>query len=142
MEANLNGLCEHYPKGSYQVSIFQETAGDFQGKIYYPGSVITQIFSSAWQMVKEIEADILQNSFSQNTFELCSKNAATKKNGQQEQPKDKHKFDKVLCTFFIQIQYCQNATWQGIIYWLEKRQTKTFRSQFEMLRLIEEAIMM
>jgi len=141
MEANLNQFREYYPKGSYQVSICKDNMGDLQGKTFFPGSEATQVFTSAWQMVKQIETNIIQNNFPENTFELrrWSKKVETKKPKEEEMPKEKYKFDKVLCTFLIQIHYCQNATWQGVILWLEKRQTKTFRSQFEMLKLMEEA---
>ena len=43
-------------------------------------------------------------------------------------------------TFVIEVQYQQNATWQGTIEWLNKKKTRNFRSALEMLKLMEEAL--
>lgn len=43
-------------------------------------------------------------------------------------------------TFLVQVQYCQNATWQGEIVWAEKNQRQRFRSDLELLRLIDSAL--
>lgn len=43
-------------------------------------------------------------------------------------------------TFTIQIQFQQNATWQGTIAWAEGRKSQKFRSELEMLKLMMEAV--
>jgi hypothetical protein len=43
-------------------------------------------------------------------------------------------------TFIIKILYRQNATWQGNIQWLEENKSQNFRSDLEMLKLIDEAL--
>lgn len=43
-------------------------------------------------------------------------------------------------TFTIQIQFQQNATWQGSITWAEGGKTQRFRSELEMLKLMMEAV--
>ena len=43
-------------------------------------------------------------------------------------------------TFIVQIQYRQNATWQGQIVWAEKNETKYFRSALELIKLIDSAL--
>ena len=43
-------------------------------------------------------------------------------------------------TFTIQVQFRQNATWQGTICWKEKRRQISFRSFLEMLLLMQEAV--
>ena len=43
-------------------------------------------------------------------------------------------------TFTIQVQFRQNATWQGTICWKEKRGQVSFRSFLEMLLLMQEAV--
>ena len=47
---------------------------------------------------------------------------------------------KDLGTFQIEVQYCQNATWQGEIVWAEKNQRQRFRSDLELLRLMDSAL--
>lgn len=43
-------------------------------------------------------------------------------------------------TFFIRINYRQNASWQGTIQWLEGKSTRFFRSHLEMVMLMQEAV--
>lgn len=42
-------------------------------------------------------------------------------------------------TFIVNVQYRQNATWQGTITWVEQNVTQHFRSAFEMLKLMDQA---
>ena len=42
-------------------------------------------------------------------------------------------------TFIVNVQYRQNATWQGTITWVQQNVTQHFRSAFEMLKLMEQA---
>lgn len=46
----------------------------------------------------------------------------------------------VRSTFTIQIQFQQNATWQGSIAWVEGGKSQRFRSELEMLKLMMEAV--
>ena len=43
-------------------------------------------------------------------------------------------------TFLIQVQYRQNATWQGEITWVEKKESIRFRSALELIKLIDSAV--
>ena len=43
-------------------------------------------------------------------------------------------------TFFIRINYQQNASWQGSIQWMEGKSTRFFRSHLEMIMLMQEAV--
>lgn len=49
-----------------------------------------------------------------------------------------HKGNKA--TFVIQVQYRQNATWQGKIVWADQNKTQFFRSALEMINLIDGAL--
>lgn len=40
-------------------------------------------------------------------------------------------------TYAVRIQYRQNATWQGEIVWLEQNETRSFSSELEMLKLMD-----
>jgi len=44
------------------------------------------------------------------------------------------------CTFEILVSYRQNASWQGQILWVEKKQKQDFQSELEMLKLMDEAL--
>jgi len=43
-------------------------------------------------------------------------------------------------TFEITVKFTQNATWQGQIFWVERNRKQHFRSAFEMIRLMDEAL--
>ncbi len=43
-------------------------------------------------------------------------------------------------TFIVRVQHRQNSSWQGRITWMEKDKTISFRSVWEMVKLIENAI--
>ncbi|MDD3278468.1 MAG: hypothetical protein PHG16_06245 [Lachnospiraceae bacterium] len=43
-------------------------------------------------------------------------------------------------SFLIEIKCTQNSTWQGVITWVEKKQSLPFRSVLEMIRLMDSAM--
>ena len=43
-------------------------------------------------------------------------------------------------TFIVHVQFRQNASWQGTISWAEQKKTQHFRSSFEMLKLMNDAL--
>ena len=43
-------------------------------------------------------------------------------------------------TFLVHVKYRQNATWQGSVTWVEKKEKQQFRSALELLKLIESAL--
>lgn len=45
-----------------------------------------------------------------------------------------------LGTFIVRVQHRQNSSWQGRITWSDRGKTVYFRSVWEMVRLIAEAL--
>ena len=43
-------------------------------------------------------------------------------------------------TLILNIYNRQNATWQGSVTWVEKKEKQQFRSALELLKLIESAL--
>lgn len=43
-------------------------------------------------------------------------------------------------TFIIQVQYRQNSSWQGKVFWVEKNKTVHFRSALELIKLMDGAL--
>ncbi len=43
-------------------------------------------------------------------------------------------------TFVVQVQFRQNATWQGTITWTDEKKTQRFRSTLEMIKLMDGAL--
>lgn len=50
---------------------------------------------------------------------------------------DSHKGQKA--TFILQVKFRQNASWQGTIRWVEKKETAHFRSALEFIKIIDSA---
>lgn len=53
-----------------------------------------------------------------------------------DQPDDRQE----KATFVVQVQFRRNATWQGTLQWVDKNQTRKFRSTLELLMLINDAM--
>ena len=47
---------------------------------------------------------------------------------------------KSMGRFVVQIEQCENATWQGSILWTEKNITQQFRSALELIKLMDSAV--
>ena len=45
--------------------------------------------------------------------------------------------DKKGGTFVVHIDYCENSTWQGELFWAEKNLVKRFQSVLELLKFID-----
>lgn len=45
-----------------------------------------------------------------------------------------------LGTFIVRVQHRQNSSWQGRITWSDRNKTVNFRSVWEMVRLMEDAL--
>lgn len=43
-------------------------------------------------------------------------------------------------TFVVHIVGQENATWQGQVTWLDEKETKSFRSLLELIKLLDEAV--
>ena len=43
-------------------------------------------------------------------------------------------------TFMVQVQFQQNATWQGTVCWAEERKAVRFRSALELIKLMDDAL--
>ncbi|MGI6115949.1 hypothetical protein [Luoshenia tenuis] len=58
--------------------------------------------------------------------------------GTVEKMKEKPEAGK-KATFMVQVQYRENASWQGQITWVEANQTRNFRSALELIKLMDSA---
>jgi hypothetical protein len=138
---SVSSVLRYYPKGSYLIRLQDMQGCDARGTVTFPRTLKSCPFSSTWEMVKIIQEDIERNHFPQSTFELRIWDGNDKScvhaghAALQEGLADKNG----IASFLVQIKYCQNATWQGSIQWIEREKAQCFRSAFEMLNLIEEA---
>lgn len=57
-----------------------------------------------------------------------------------DEPVDERIRKGKMGTFAVQVLFRRNASWQGTIIWLDKKQTQNFRSVLELIVLINSAL--
>ncbi len=45
-----------------------------------------------------------------------------------------------LATFHVHVQFRQSSTWQGYVSWVEGKKSRRFKSELELLKLIDSAL--
>lgn len=128
-----------YPKGTYRLQI---TAGLDNKMLYRLTNLVSRRSyhgCSLWQMLRALDDDLTANHYPQRTVRYRAWEA-----GRQMKDIDTDgSFGEPAAgspTFVIRVLFRQNATWQGSIQWLEGRQTRQFRSEYEMLKFMDEAM--
>ncbi len=124
--------------------------GDFSGRFYNLYMKRPHRFMSIFHFVSQMEKffDYLrfpQNSLSQRRFfrEFKFQSAHRKPLAEVKQYMNEEIFESEhgnRATFLVQVQFRQNATWQGTITWTEQKRTNHFRSTLEMIRLMDSAL--
>ncbi len=65
---------------------------------------------------------------------------STFKNNKSQRAEELLKKHGELGNFLVKVQHRQNGTWQGKLTWLEEGKTVSFRSVWEMIKLMENAL--
>lgn len=121
--------------------------GEIGGKIYNRYSRAPELFDNVVQMIRSLENFYNRISFPQSSMELrgfAKEEAAC--GGEEESPRSLSGEEELLerrgeyATFLVAVRFRQNATWQGDLYWVEKRQEKKFKSVLELLILIDNIL--
>ena len=119
---------------------------EFSGRLYHSYRTDAIPFGNAEQMLLHMEA--LYNAL---LFPQPGNNernfAPREKSETHYMEKDKIMKDEELLnkhgdlgTFIVRVQHRQNSSWQGRITWMEQDKTISFRSVWEMVKLIENAV--
>lgn len=129
------------------ISICIDEGGDHKkrGRFYHKYSVepvsftdLNDFLITADQLMDTIgypQASMRNRNFSDNRGELAERGARQVRTA-----------DDILneagkkATFVVNVQYRQNATWQGKVLWAETNRTCNFRSALELLKLIDGAL--
>ena len=118
----------------------------FSGRFFHSYSTEPRRFSNLEQMLFQLE-----DLYNKLKFPYPSTNERLFVPGEPE-PISHEKRSKImkdedllkqhgdLGSFIIRVQHRQNSSWQGRITWMEKNQTVYFRSVWEMMKLIENAL--
>ena len=117
-----------------------------RGRLYFPVYDEYRHFESLTSMVREMDSYLNTLRLPRKTHDFRSFQSKTA--AQQEKGRDvivnakdyKTPESGNKATFVIKIKFRQNATFQGSIQWIDKNKTRNFRSDLEMLKLIDEAI--
>lgn len=117
-----------------------------KGRIYNANQKVIKEYESFIQMIFYMEEWVTKMEYPIPEMEL--RTFPLKENGVlQEESVVGEKVDKVnhikkgeKATFIVRIQFCQNASWQGSIYWLEEEKEEYFRSVLELMNLMMSAM--
>lgn len=126
--------------------IDRASGGQLAGRLYHSYSARAEAFGGIEQMTHRMELlyDRLQFPYpgtNQRRF------APPKKEIPRLEDKNKVMSDEEILskhgdigTFIVRVQHRQNSSWQGRLTWMEQDKTLSFRSVWEMIKLIESAV--
>lgn len=122
-------------------------AGNMKGRLFNPYCEQHPPFMNCLELVRMMERMMDNFAFPQPCFNERTFFRAQEQRAQPAGKEPQRKMsDEVFedergakATFIVQIRFRRNATWQGTIEWVEKKQCRYFRSELEMLKLMDEA---
>lgn len=124
--------------------------GDMTGRLYNMFMPEPVGFASVFGFVGVLDKffddmDFPRSYYEDRVFKPKPKPATSKKiekEVQQYMPEDIFVNEQgKKATFVVQVQFRQNATWQGTITWADEKRTQRFRSTLEMIKLMDDALM-
>ena len=133
------------PKGVV-LCIDRAEKGKLSGRLYHSYREDALVFENAGQM-----SFLMEKLYDALNFPHPGTNertfADTKKSTERMTERKKIMSDETLLskhgdigTFIVRVQHRQNSSWQGRITWMEEDKTIQFRSIWEMIKLIENAM--
>ncbi len=125
------------------VCIDEREAAGSHGRLYCRYQREPQKFENEYQLLKMMEELMDRIDYPQSSVEMRCYGKKTAVPIKQEEPcmTPEEVAEPVgeCATFLVYVQYRQNATWQGEVFWQERRQLQTFRSALELLKLLDSA---
>ncbi|MEM1484290.1 hypothetical protein V6615_05345 [Oscillospiraceae bacterium PP1C4] len=122
---------------------------EFNGRLFNPYVICPVKFSGSFGMVKQLEKMMDYFSFPEPTFQYRTFRTRKQRNPERKNSREVHRCmsDDIMeekqgerATFVVQVQFRQNATWQGTIQWLDQKKSQRFRSVLEMIKLMDQAL--
>ena len=124
-------------------------SGRLTGRLYHSYREDAQHFVDLEQMILQMEAlyDMLNFPYRGTDKRQFLSQEKEKTPYQPKQERIKIMSDEKLLSkhgdigsFIVRVQHRQNSSWQGRITWMEQNKTVNFRSVWEMVKLIEDAV--
>ena len=111
------------------------------GRFYYGSPAGEEHFKNAIQLLMLIEQAVGEMAFPDEYSEIRRFDLKCRF-AKDELLEKEHKMptNGERATVVIKILFRQNASWQGTIQWLQGHREETFRSVYEMLRLMDSAL--
>jgi len=138
------------PNGASRVLVCIDSITDEEpaGRWYNPFCSDPVEFESVLQLLCSMEDFYNEMSFPQCSVQRRSWNAVGRPPGRAKRKEVKRFMsDEVFtqnkgdrATFVVQVQFRQNATWQGTVTWAEKNEIQHFRSVLELIRLMDDSL--
>ena len=152
--AGTGGKALIIPNGATRVLICVDALRDEElgGRWYNPYQPQAVRFESVLQLLGGMEELYDDLSFPQPAF--CCRSWRQEERGRDRYRKRQKEVKRYMsdeifkekrgekATFVVQVQFRQNATWQGTVTWAEKNETRHFRSTLELIRLMDESLSM
>lgn len=128
------------------ICVDRSVQGEIGGRIYHFYEKTPQKFDNVVQLLRHMEA--LYNSLRFPEASVALRDFAEERTrkapgGEWKKVLDRETVMKQrgeCATFYVYVQYRQNATWQGTIVWKEKEREKEFRSALELIILLDNAL--
>lgn len=132
------------------ICIRENNDGELAGEFYHSYSSRPVPFQGIGQMTLRMEKlfDWLNFPYpGTNSRSFLPVKPPAEKNNNNPPERKKIMSDEMLLTkhgeigtFIVRVQHRQNSSWQGRITWMEEDKTVQFRSVWEMIKLIENAV--
>lgn len=118
------------------------------GRIQHIKSKQECSFTDALEMTLQIQKKLAQVGFPQAATErrcwTSMEVVGSRQSGPRREEMQEKRVQKATAkggpTFFIRINFQQNASWQGSVQWMEGQSTRFFRSHLELIMLMQEAV--
>ncbi len=122
--------------------------GDYAGMIWQPYDVRPVTFDGAMDMILQLDNlydrwNYPQKALNSRSFrrDAIATQPINIRKGQWKMSVENIQNNRgKKGTFIVQVQYRQNATWQGQVVWAEKNKKEYFRSALELVKLIDGAM--
>jgi hypothetical protein len=137
--SNNGYIPEHCKTGIICIDSYEEKT--FEGRLWYPRFNSEQKFNNLMQLVEAVDSAVKATGYPDDysqlrTFDVQKESASSPGDGDTAFIPENGR----LATFRIKIIFLQNATWQGIVTWLERDTVENFRSMRELVYLMDSAL--
>ncbi|MDO5416534.1 MAG: hypothetical protein Q4F29_04990 [Lachnospiraceae bacterium] len=130
------------------ICIDEISDGDYSGKVFHRYSETPISFQKIGQLITKL--DRFYNEINYPQASTRDRTFQKKKKGAPEEPVRRPKpvspiytSDQVLenrgkvATLALHVQFRQNSSWQGRVLWLEEKESETFYSVLELLKIMD-----